>query len=48
VPAWSFSRAQRFASQVYVEGEFLGGCDVMIEMYQSGELQELLEKASAS
>merc|ERR1719331_3440095 len=28
--------------QVYVEGEFLGGCDVMIEMYQSGELAELL------
>ena len=34
--------------QIYVEGEFLGGCDVMIEMYQSGELQEILEKANAS
>ena len=34
--------------QVYVEGEFLGGCDVMIEMYQNGELAEILEKANAS
>uniref|UniRef100_A0A7S0EUU3 Glutaredoxin domain-containing protein n=1 Tax=Phaeocystis antarctica TaxID=33657 RepID=A0A7S0EUU3_9EUKA len=44
---------KRFSSwptipQVYVEGEFLGGCDVMIEMYQSGELAEILEKANAS
>ena len=29
--------------QVYVDGEFLGGCDVMIEMYQNGELQEMLD-----
>ena len=34
--------------QVYVDGEFIGGCDVMIEMYQSGELREMLEVASAS
>ena len=34
--------------QCYIEGEFIGGCDLMIEMYQSGELQELLEKANAS
>ena len=34
--------------QVYVDGEFIGGCDVMIEMYQSGELQEMLEVANAS
>ena len=33
--------------QVYVQGEFIGGCDVMIEMYQSGELQEMLEVANA-
>ena len=33
--------------QVYVDGEFIGGCDVMIEMYQSGELQEMLEVANA-
>jgi monothiol glutaredoxin len=28
--------------QLYVKGEFLGGCDIVREMYQSGELQELL------
>eukprot|EP00775_Hariotina_reticulata_P006137 gene6137-6374_t len=30
--------------QVYVDGEFFGGCDIMIEAYQSGELQETLER----
>lgn len=29
--------------QLYVNGEFLGGSDIMYEMYQSGELQELLK-----
>jgi monothiol glutaredoxin len=28
--------------QLYVNGEFLGGSDIMTEMYQSGELQQLL------
>ena len=28
--------------QLYVNGEFVGGSDIMREMYQSGELQELL------
>ena len=28
--------------QLYVDGEFVGGCDIMREMYQSGELQQLL------
>jgi monothiol glutaredoxin len=28
--------------QVYVKGEFVGGCDIMREMYASGELQKLL------
>lgn len=28
--------------QLYVRGEFVGGCDIMREMYQSGELQTLL------
>jgi monothiol glutaredoxin len=31
--------------QLYVNGEFVGGSDIMREMYQSGELQKLLEKA---
>ena len=28
--------------QLYVNGEFVGGSDIMMEMYQSGELQQLL------
>ena len=28
--------------QLYVNGEFVGGCDIVREMYESGELQELL------
>ena len=31
--------------QLYVKGEFVGGCDIVREMYESGELVELLEKA---
>ncbi|KAJ1944886.1 monothiol glutaredoxin grx5 [Linderina macrospora] len=30
--------------QVYVKGEFIGGCDVLVQMHQSGELHELLIK----
>lgn len=30
--------------QLYINGEFVGGSDIMTEMYQSGELQKLLEK----
>ena len=33
--------------QLYVDGEFVGGCDIMREMYQSGELQQLLAKTPA-
>ena len=29
--------------QLYIRGEFIGGCDIVKEMYQSGELQELLK-----
>ena len=34
--------------QVYVKGEFIGGSDILIEMYNSGELKEKLEIALAS
>ncbi|NJK37306.1 MAG: Grx4 family monothiol glutaredoxin [Oscillatoriales cyanobacterium RM1_1_9] len=34
--------------QVYVNGEFIGGSDVLIELYQKGELQQILEVALAS
>ena len=29
--------------QLYVKGEFVGGCDIIREMFQTGELQELLK-----
>ncbi|HEY9653521.1 MAG TPA: Grx4 family monothiol glutaredoxin [Coleofasciculaceae cyanobacterium] len=34
--------------QVYIDGEFIGGSDVMIELYQQGELQQKVEVALAS
>ncbi|MFM7264466.1 MAG: glutaredoxin family protein, partial [Cyanobium sp.] len=34
--------------QVYVKGEFIGGSDILIEMYNSGELREKLAVALAS
>ncbi|OUT74522.1 MAG: monothiol glutaredoxin, Grx4 family [Synechococcus sp. TMED19] len=34
--------------QVYLKGEFLGGSDIMIEMYNSGELRETVTVALAS
>ena len=33
--------------QLYVRGEFVGGADIMREMYQSGELKQLLEGIAA-
>ena len=33
--------------QLYVKGEFVGGCDIVREMFQSGELAPLLEGAGA-
>ena len=30
--------------QLYVKGEFIGGCDIVKEMYESGELKELLDR----
>jgi monothiol glutaredoxin len=33
--------------QLYVGGEFIGGSDILTEMYQTGELKETLEKATA-
>ena len=29
--------------QLYIKGEFIGGCDIVREMYEDGELQELLQ-----
>lgn len=33
--------------QLYVKGELVGGCDIALEMYHSGELQRLLQDAGA-
>ena len=33
--------------QLYVKGEFVGGSDIMREMYESGELQQLLSRQTA-
>lgn len=32
--------------QLYINGEFIGGSDIMIEMYQSGELKNLIDEVS--
>ena len=34
--------------QLYVKGELLGGCDIALEMYRSGELRKLLQDACAT
>jgi len=33
--------------QLYVNGELVGGCDIVVEMYRSGELKSMLEEAGA-
>jgi monothiol glutaredoxin len=33
--------------QLYVNGELIGGCDITLEMYRSGELKQLLQEAGA-
>ena len=34
--------------QLYIKGEFIGGCDIVREMYQMGELQDLLAEKGIS
>ncbi|CAO2829814.1 unnamed protein product [Amaranthus hypochondriacus] len=34
--------------QLYIDGEFFGGCDITVDAFKSGELQETLEKAMCS
>ena len=34
--------------QLYVKGEFIGGSDIMMEMYESGELQQVLNSTDSS
>lgn len=47
-----FENLPRFANwptfpQIYVGGELIGGCDIVLELYQKGELKPMLEKAVA-
>ena len=34
--------------QLYVKGELIGGCDIALEMYQSGELKRLMTEVGAA
>lgn len=34
--------------QLWVQGELIGGCDIICEMYESGELQPLIKEAAAA
>jgi monothiol glutaredoxin len=34
--------------QLYVKGQLVGGCDIMVELYRSGELQRLLKEAGTA
>jgi len=34
--------------QLYLKGEFVGGCDIVKEMYENGQLKEVLEKKNIS
>jgi monothiol glutaredoxin len=34
--------------QLYVKGEFVGGSDIMMEMYDAGELEDLLNEAKVA
>jgi monothiol glutaredoxin len=33
--------------QVYIEGKFIGGCDIVRDMYESGELESLARAATS-
>ncbi len=34
--------------QLYINGELIGGCDIVMELHESGELKQLIEKVGAS
>jgi monothiol glutaredoxin len=34
--------------QLYVNGELIGGCDIIVEMYKSGELQKVVSEAKTN
>ncbi len=47
-----FENLPRFANwptfpQIYINGELIGGCDITLELFQNGELQQLIKDASS-
>ena len=47
-----FQNLPRYANwptfpQIYINGELIGGCDITLELYQSGELQKILAETKA-
>ncbi len=34
--------------QLFIDGELVGGCDIIVEMYQTGELQPMIKDAAAA
>ncbi len=34
--------------QLYIKGELVGGCDIAIELYESGELKQMIEEVRAA
>ncbi len=34
--------------QIFINGEFVGGCDIITELHQKGELQKLIDKTKAA
>ena len=34
--------------QLYIKGEFIGGCDILTELYQKGELQKMVANAASA
>jgi len=46
-----FQNLPRYANwptfpQIYINGELIGGCDITLELYQSGELKTMMEEAA--
>lgn len=47
-----FQNLPRFADwptfpQIYINGELIGGCDITLEMFEKGELQQMVKEAAA-
>ncbi len=47
-PAVLFMKGCRRFPRLYVKGELVGGCDIVGEMYEAGELRDMLAKALSS